>query len=76
MIDELENEILETRVIVSKRISNEQNSMGEANQKLKEEINNLQSSLEASNNELSKYKLILYHSNFKKVEYCQCNNIF
>jgi len=74
MIDELENEILETRVIVSKYIFNEQNNMRETNQKLKEEIHNLQSSLEASNNDLSKNKMILYHIPY--TYYCQCNNIF
>jgi hypothetical protein len=58
MIDELENEVLETRVIVSKCISNEQNNMRETNNKLKEEINHLQARLDANDNEMSKYELI------------------
>lgn len=60
MIDELENEILETRAIVSKFISNEQKHTEESNNKLKEEISTLQSRLEEHDNELSKNKLFFY----------------
>lgn len=55
MIEELENEILETRVIASKFISNDQQQKEESN-KLKDEISILQSRLEVHNNELSKKK--------------------
>ena len=53
MIDALENEILETRTIVLKCVSNEQKQMEETNNMLKEEIGHLQSRLEACTSELS-----------------------
>ncbi|XP_070496323.1 early endosome antigen 1 [Chironomus tepperi] len=52
MIEELENEISETRIIVSTFISNEKKNMEETNFKLKEEIGHAQSRLEACNNEI------------------------
>ena len=56
MIEELENEVSETRVIVSKLHSNELKNIEESNNKLKEEKNQLQSRLEEISNELSKTK--------------------